>query len=445
VIALRARRVSRSVKALLLCVAVLTLAALAAAVEPARACSCVPPDPWSYLERADGAFVGRLVSRRESGEGRAVLVFSVERAVKGKIGAMVEVETASSGAACGIETSVGRRIGLFLVREGDGWFGHLCWQVEPEDLLAAASLPAPNGRGSVALYVGGRFGPARTLALDSKGRTLAYGMGEGGSGLLSLCPGRQRLAEIGGGELVRRDARTLQVIRRQPFQLPGKRLPIASLCEDSAGSSVVIFAEWALGDAPFRAAIYRLEGNRLKVVWQGTAYLSSLNPGIAYLRAGAAANRLVSVDLKTGRVVPIAWLPLNPSLVPDATGKRLAGVAHQLVERSRVVLVDLTTRPAKVRSSPLAAPEVAGDVFWLPSGRLLFVPWYGRDTARVLDLTLRTRSRFRWIAGGSTLVGTTVFGIDRGGRLVSARLPTGPQRLVRRLPGQPHLIVSATP
>jgi hypothetical protein len=173
--------------------------------------------------------------------------------------------------------------------------------------------------------------------------------------------------------------------------------------------------------------------------------LSSINPGIAYLRAGAAANRLVSVDLKTGRVVPIAWLLLNPSLVPDATGKRLAGVAYQLVERSRVVLVDLTTRPAKVWSSPLAAPEVSGDVFWLPSGRLLFVPRYGRDMARVLDLTLRTRSRFRWIAGGSTLVGTTVFGIDRGGRLVSAKLPSGPVRVVRRLPGgAPYVIVAAS-
>ncbi|MGH3137971.1 MAG: hypothetical protein ACRDPV_15915 [Gaiellaceae bacterium] len=419
----------------------LTVASLAAAVEPARACSCIPPDPRSYLEKADGAFVGRLVSRREADQGRAVLTFSVERAVKGKIGDTVEVTTANNGAACGIETSVGRRIGLFLMRERDGWVGHLCWQVDPADLLAAAALPAPNGKGPVALFVGGRFGPARTIALDAKGRTLAYGLGAGG--LLSPCPGRQRLAQIGGDELVLRDARTLQVIRRQPFQLPGKRLPIASLCEDSAGSSVVIFAEWARGDAPFRAAIYRLEGSRLKVVWQGTAYLSSLNPGIAYLRSGAAANRLVSVDLKTGRVVPLAWLRLNASLVPDATGKLLAGVAYQLVERSRVVLLDLTTRPAKLRSSPLAAPEVSGDLFWLPSGRLLFIPWYGRDTARVLDLTLRTRSKFRWIAEGSTLVGTTVFGIDRRGRLTSAKLPSGPQRLLRRLPGEPHLIVSA--
>jgi hypothetical protein len=95
-------------------VLVLVAAALAAAVEPARACSCIPPDPWTFLEKADGAFVGKLVSRREGDEGRVVLTFGVERAVKGKIGVTVEVDTANKGAACGIETSVGKRIGLFL-------------------------------------------------------------------------------------------------------------------------------------------------------------------------------------------------------------------------------------------------------------------------------------------------------------------------------------------
>ena len=439
--------VSRSVRALAFCVVVLTVASLAAAVEPARACSCIPPDPWSYLAKADGAFVGRLVSRRETGDGRASLLFNVERAVKGKIGDTVEVETANNGAACGIETSVGRRIGLFLVRERDAWTGHLCWQVEPEDLLAAASLPAPNGRGPVALFVGGRFGPARTLALDAEGRTLAYGMGAGGTGSLSLCPGRQLLAEIGRAgtrsELAIRDARSLQVIRRQPLRLPGKRTPVALDCEDSAGSRVVIFASWTLGDTPFRAAIYRVAGRRVTAVWRGTAHLSSLDRGIAYLNAGPGANRLVSVDLQTGHVAPIAWLPLSPSLVPDARGKRLAGVAYLFSERSRLVLVDLTSRPPKVMSSPLAAHEVSGEVVWLPSGRLLFLPWYGGDTAQVLDLTLRTRSRFRWIAGRATIVGSTAFGIHYEGHLVSAKVPGGPQRVVRRLPGRPSLIVSA--
>jgi hypothetical protein len=181
------------------------LAVLAFSVEPASACSCVQPDSWAILKQADGAFVGSLVERREAGQGRAVLTFSVERAVKGRIGETVEVTTADNGAACGIESPIGQRVGLFLDRQANRWFGHLCWQVSPEDLLAAAVLPAPNGNGAPALFVGGRFGPARTLALDARGRTLAYGMGSGNALQHSPCPGGTRVAELvqrGSGHFV---------------------------------------------------------------------------------------------------------------------------------------------------------------------------------------------------------------------------------------------------
>jgi hypothetical protein len=267
-----ARGVSRSVKALLASIAVV-LAALAVTVEPARACSCIPPDPW-----------------READQGRAVLTFRVERAVKGRIGATVEVTTANNGAACGIETSVGQRIGLFLLREGGSWMGHLCWQVAAEDLLAAAVLPAPNGRGPVALYVGGRFGPARTMALDAKGRTLAYGTGTGAPTLLSPCPGGQRLAEIAAlrsdarmrttYQVLIRETTSLRVTRRQAVKLPGWRFATGLLCEDAEGSSIVVYANWA-GDSAHNAALYRLSAGRLRAIWNGIAFLSCLRPGIA--------------------------------------------------------------------------------------------------------------------------------------------------------------------
>lgn len=433
----------RGSKVVVVCLVAL-LAALAVTAGPARACSCIPPDPWSYLRQADGAFVGELVSRRSAGQGRDVLLFRVERAVKGRIGATVEVETADNGAACGIEGSVGQRIGLFLRREGGGWFGHLCWQVSPEDLLAAAALPAPNGQGHVALLLGGRFGPARTLALDAKGRTLAYGMGRGRTTLLSPCPGARRVAELAqlpsGPELAIRETSAFQVTRRQAVALPGRRLPARLVCENASGSSVVVFGIGA-GDSPVGAALFRLARGSPTVIWKGTAYLSSLTRRAAYLNAGELAARLVRVDLRTGRVTRLAWLPRSPRVVPDATGERFAGVAYRLGERSRLFLVDLTTRPATVRSAPLAGPEVLGDVIWVSSRRLLFLPYDRRETARLLDLRLRTLLRFRWTAGDGARVGSTVFGLE-GRALVRAALPAGPTRVVRRLPGEPWVIVS---
>ena len=190
------RGVSVGVKALLACVVVVVAASLAAGVEPARACSCALPDPRETLARGDGAFVGTLVSRRQVDQ-HAVLLFSVERALKGSIGGTVEVSTASNGAACGLEAPVGTRVGLVLERRGGAWHGYLCWQFAPEELLAAAlPLPPPNGRGPVALIVGGEFGDVRLMALDARGRTLAYGRGGGRAGLVSVCPGKLRLAEL---------------------------------------------------------------------------------------------------------------------------------------------------------------------------------------------------------------------------------------------------------
>jgi hypothetical protein len=435
------------VRWLSLCVAVLVLAGLAGSVDSARACSCAPPDPWTFLQRSDGAFVGRLVERRDADNSQVVLTFSVERAIKGAIGGTVEVRTNSSGASCGVEVPVGERIGLFLEREAGSWFGYLCGTVEPEDLLGAATpLPAPNGRGAPAMYVGGRFGAARIIALDARGRTLAYATGPGTTRLISVCPGGKRIAEVAyqypSAVLAIRDARTLRLVRRWTVDLPQRRYPEGLLCENASGSTVVVFGIRA--DAPRGAALYRATGERVTAIWRGRGYLSSLNRGVAYLNAGMEGSRLVGLDLRTGRVLRLGSLPLSPKLVPDATGRRLAGVAYRIQKRSRLVLVQLGKATA-VRWIPLADAEVNGDVHWLSDGRLLFVPFYDNDSARVLDLSLRTRAQFRFAARYSARVGSRVFGVESEGRVVSAELPDGPARVVRQLPGgaRPQVLVSA--
>jgi hypothetical protein len=116
----------------------------------AFACSCAVFDPRDELERSDGAFVGTLVERVVDGE-EAIHTFTVDQAIKGKLGTTVVVRTHRDGATCGLEIEVGQEVGLFLTRDGVTWRSILCQQISAAELLEAARpLPAPSGSGPIA-------------------------------------------------------------------------------------------------------------------------------------------------------------------------------------------------------------------------------------------------------------------------------------------------------
>ena len=424
---------------------VLLAATLAGRVESGRACSCALPDPRVALTQADGAFVGTLVSRRDAGQ-QAVLEYAVERTLKGSIGKAVEVRTASNGAACGIEAPVGTRVGLVLERRDGAWHGHLCWQFDPHELLAAANpLPAPSGRGPVALVVGGEFGDVRLIALDAQGRTLAYGKGGGRAGLVSICPGKQRLTELAytgaGATLVVRATRTLRIVGRRQLHLPRQRYAQRLRCQVRSGAAAIVFARGPTG-TPAGSALYRVGLGRIAEIWRGSGYDAAITPTRAYVSAGIRGKTLLAVDLRGSPVRKLAELPAaTTSLALNRTGTLLAGVQIRTDRSARVVRVDLGRTRAKVSTARIPANEDLAQVFWLPADRLLFVPAYG-TTARVLDAALRTRSRFRWTAATAALSGSEMFGIDISLALFRAELPSGPMRVVRRLPGRPTLVVA---
>ena len=432
-----------------LAVVVLVVASsLAAGVDDGRACSCALPDAREALARSDGAFVGTLESRRAAGQ-NALLVFRVDRALKGSIGRRVTVVTPSNGAACGIELQIGTRAGLVLDRMGGAWHGSLCAQFEPSELLAAVlPLPAPNGRGPGALVLGGECGDVRLLALGAKRRTLASGRGGGRSGLVSVCPGRGVLAELAytGSQtvLVIRRTDTLRVLRRQSVRLPGQRYAQRLHCVDPGGAQVVVFARGPSGDSPAKSALYRVQARGVTALWNGAAFDAAFTTAHAFLSAGPRGTSLVRVQLGTGRLGILATLPRpTATLAVDRSGTLVAGVHTGPDRSSDVVRVDLRGARPRITTVRLPADEGLAQVFWLANGRLLFVPTYG-STARVLDESLRTRSRFRWRAMSSALAGGRLFGTDLSLSLYRAALPSGPQGVARRLPGRSHFLVSAT-
>jgi hypothetical protein len=433
--------------------AIVVAAALAVTAEPAHACSCAIVDAREALARFDGAFVGTLVGRKGESESGVTLVFRVEERFKGGLGATVDVRTPSNSAACGIEAAVGARMGLFLDREDGSWNGTLCSQVEPARLREAARpLPPPDGKGPVALVVGGRFGPVRTLALDRSGRTVAYGRGGGSSIAFSPCPGGRRLAEVAlvGQRLVLaiRELPTLRLVRRQPLSVPSTASPGAVRCEDAGGGRVLVFS--SSPDAPERARLLRIRPARTAVVWRGTAPSASLTDRLAYVNAGRRATALLGVDLRTGAVRRLGRLPaFTGPLVPNAGGRLLAGVAvdqRSQSRPSRIVVLALGGGAPVVHTARLGSRQVSGDVLWVGAARLAFFPHYGVDDVRVYDEALRPVSRFPgWRTQKTALVGSTAFGVGVGdGRLLRASLPSGPVRVARRLPGlTTHVIVSA--
>lgn len=133
-------------KRVALSAAVLALAVAAAGARPecAYACTCAPLDPARALATADAALVGRVIKRHAAGA-EATLELAVERRLKGALGARVQVVTAASGAACGIEAAPGARFGLFLTRDGDIWRGSLCDQASAADLASMPTAPTHNG------------------------------------------------------------------------------------------------------------------------------------------------------------------------------------------------------------------------------------------------------------------------------------------------------------
>ena len=124
------------IRCLALAAAVLTLALVAA--ETALACSCVPIDPESRVEEADGAVIARLLAVEPVGSFSARFVYRTGRVYKGrprlKRGRRLVVRSSRSSASCGLSQNVGRLTGLFLYRERGRWTSNSCNEVTPAQM-----------------------------------------------------------------------------------------------------------------------------------------------------------------------------------------------------------------------------------------------------------------------------------------------------------------------
>ena len=436
-----------------------------AGAQPCAACSCVPVDVRDALRRADAAFVGVLLKKEPkqppgrigSSSGTTVNTFRVEDSVKGRFPSTVAVEAAESGASCGIEVEVGERAGLLLDRRDGMWKSDLCSQLTPAELRAAARpLPRPDGRGAAAMVVGGGFGEARTIALDSRGRTLAYGLGAGDTAGLAACPGGRAVAELVVGGIwsptgrahVRLAIRSLPRLRRIRYVSVPQRLlnlqkqqVLAFRCGDAKGGEVVVLARRTIEGVPNATTLFRARGRSFTMLYKGFARSGAIGSRAAYLGEGPGGRSLVRFDLRSGARRLVATIPAETDyLTLRADGRYLAGA--NLV-RGRIVRVRLAN--GGVRTTRVPVQDHGGTLAWTPRGRLLFLPGPIGD-GHVFDDSLRRIARVRnWGGSFAAVRGGTIYGISFNGAVGGGPLPRGPVRFLRQLPGRQVYAVAATP
>lgn len=380
-------------------------AALLLAPLDAGACSCVPLDPWDAYARSDAAIVGVFQGK----EGPTTYRFRVEESFKAELRGQLDVRSADSGAACGLEVRVHGRVGLFLTRDGDEWRSNLCSQAKASDVrLAARGLPKPNGKGAIRYLVGGSFGPARIQALDAEGRTLAYGREGGSVSALAVCGPRLSL-EVVDGTLAFRDLRTFRVTRSVRLGRAAGEWGARPHCA-GPDAYVALFNDR-------RSRLLRIRGRSVRTVAQGERPAAAFAGRTAYL---ASRTRIFAVDLRTGRRRTVAGFTAE-QLSADRAGSHLAALGGGTLS-----VIELRGQ-RRVHRRRLGSMQRF--LVW-DRDRVATLGWEG---GAVYDAGLRLKGRLpSWGVSDAVGVGGRVVGVGLGAVRV-ASLPRGPVRMLRDL------------
>ena len=409
--------------------------ATAVGVDRAGACSCVAVDPRDWLATGRPAVIGEVTASREvetSPEGPVnEYTLRVERAFNASLRAEISIRTPSSRqSSCGFTLEIGDRVAAFLSRRDGDWNTSLCALTDPAELVAAtAPYPRARGRGRVALLSGGSFASARLMALDQRGRVLAYGFGRGDVERISVCPGSRYAVELvrqgARSRAAVRDLRSMRVVRS--LALPGATVELS--CGDRRGRAIHAAALEYSGT---------YQGGRLRVLRAAPARATTIatlgGDVIAFGRTTAyvGGQRTVSaVDLATGGVRTLTRLesPDELAISPDGTRLAVNGARRGL----RLVDAAGGRLLGRVRS---------GRPAWVGRSRLLV---RGTGRPRLYDRNLRPLRRLDgFSAVGEARAGRRVFGVS-GRRLVAVGLKSGRRRQVALLPDPDTYALVAVP
>lgn len=420
---------------------VAVVASLLAGAVPAKACQCVPGDPRDRFAEADGAMIGTVVSRRpatdENGEpspSRDVVTFRVDEAFKGDLGETVDVYTSSQESTCGLSIEEGHQLGLLMsYGESSGtWGASACDAIDPDELRrAAAPLPEPDGRGRARVLVGGSWGESSYMALDARGRTLGYGLGDRSGVRLEVCPGARRFLEIDPGRRGWRIAlrsmrsnRLIETTRIPSSAGPGAGAPVHAIACGGPSGRAILVARIRYEEGDRWGRIERVRGRERERLYSGQLH-DAVFPGygVAYLQRG---GRIIALDLSSELLTRVAWFrprwPRGLEVSPDGT--RLATLIGP-----DVFVADLTADTAFGRD---VRPERYARVAWMDDDRLVLFPEEYGGRVAVLHAD-RGRPRLiegEWFGDVNVVSGGFAYGLTDH-LLSRVGLPDGPVEHVR--------------
>jgi hypothetical protein len=420
-------------------VLLVTAAAVLTWADGAGACSCSDRDERDRLEDGEIGVLGEVLERRTLFSSRErtldgeplVAAYEyrvrVRRGVGARFSSRATVRAPEDGCGSG-PLEVGERVAAFVRKRRSGWLTSGCSVVDPDE-FERALRPYPRGRGQgrLALLAGGRFGSARVMALDERGRILGYGFGTGEVQQISVCPRAQRAAELvarrTGWTVAVRDLRSLRVLWSGKLPLRSPELyPGGATVRCSDPSAAVVHAA-GLQDLPHsRGELTRIFG----VASTGSTEIASVRGYAARLGLRTAylsgSRRLLSVDLADGSVDRLGRLAYYAEpLAESPDGRWLA--YH---DGKRLHLRDLGS--GRAMAMPVRA---GGAIVWLSHDRFLF---RRGGEARVYDTGLELRRRYPFFRlQHEAYVGERLFGRDRF-ELRSLDLRSGRRRTVAQLP-----------
>ncbi len=417
---------------------------------PARACSCAGPiDLKTSIDGAEAAFVGTLIEKRDAGMGdfggESVYVFEVEEWVKGDLGEVIEVRSASDGAGCGFEFFGEERIGAFLRLEGGDLESGLCEQVDPDALLVAAKGPVMSTTGIGHLLVANGWSSPRLTVIDRDGATVVDLSPGGdvepftGTTQLALCPDGRYVVQLTSRALEVWDLSTLTNSATYPATSPDGQVWLRTIsCRSNDASSILGVGQSETGATlyeivPEWTPVFELPGD----TWHfGTSFvIAQVSPEADPVLVDIAnGNEIVLHETPAGALQAINVAP-HPSRDEVGMLETRFPNGEGRVE-STLLLLDSNGETLRTFEIPWEAYSPV----WLDEERLMVQAYDFNDWERSLAYL------FDVVSGDTTIIegwrgaypiadGTTIYGID-GARVMTADTTSGQIETLATLPAE---------